>query len=101
MGKTVKGSEQKPQRPVTRPHCYICGSTENLTEDHIPPEGFFPPGQRKDLLTAPLCRPCHEPLSKMDEKMRIWLSAAGGTSDSGKWIWRNKVLGSTFKRSPK
>jgi hypothetical protein len=84
-----------------RPHCYICGSINQLTEDHIPPEGFFPPGQRTGLLTAPLCLTCHSPLSKMDEKMRVWLAAAGGASDAGKWIWKNKVLGSTFKRSPK
>ena len=37
----------------------------------------------------------------MDEKMRLWLSAAGNASPAGKWIWRKKVVGSTFKRSPK
>src|SRR6266567_4565321 len=94
-------SEIQPIRPATRPHCYICGSTENLTDDHIPPEGFFPPAQQKGLLTAPLCRSCHAPLSKMDEKLRVWLAAGGGTSDAAKWIWKNKVLGSTFKRSSK
>ena len=33
--------------------------------------------------------------------MRAWLAAAAGTSEAGKWIWQNKVLGSTFRRSPK
>jgi hypothetical protein len=33
--------------------------------------------------------------------MRAWLAAAGGKSSAGHWIWKNKVLGSTFQRSPK
>jgi len=33
--------------------------------------------------------------------MRVWFAAAAGSSAAGKWIWRNKVLGSTFHRSPK
>jgi hypothetical protein len=93
--------EDRQLRPASRPHCYICGSTENLTNDHIPPKGFFPTLQRKDLLTSPLCGSCHPRLAKMDEKMRLWLAAAAGASSSAKWIWRNKVVGSTFKRNPK
>src|ERR1700720_4126703 len=90
-----------PIKPAARPHCYICGSLEKLTDDHIPPEGFFPPSQGKDLLTAPLCESCHRPLTKMDEKMRVWCSSDGQASAAGKWIWKNAVVGSTFKRSPK
>jgi hypothetical protein len=37
----------------------------------------------------------------MDEKMRLWLSAGGSRSNPGKWIWKNKVVARTFKRSPK
>jgi hypothetical protein len=85
----------------SRPHCYLCASRENLTDDHLPPKGFFPPNDRRDLIKAPLCRPCHDPLKKTDEAMRVWLAAATGTSEAGKWIWKNKVLSSTFRRSPK
>jgi hypothetical protein len=85
-----------------RQHCYICGATENLTDDHIPPKGFFPPPNREDLITAPLCRDCHPRLTKMDEAMRVWIAAgAAETSDNARWIWKNKVMDSTFKRSPK
>jgi hypothetical protein len=34
--------------------------------------------------------------------MRVWITAgASATSNSAKWIWKNKVVESTFKRSPK
>ena len=83
------------------PHCYICGATENLTDDHIPPKGFFPPDSRQNLITAPLCCDCHSPFGKMNEQMRVWISAgAAATSENAKWIWKNKVVNSTFKRSP-
>jgi hypothetical protein len=58
-----------------RPHCYICGTTENLTKDHIPLKGFFPPGDCANLITAPLCCNCHSPFANMDEQMRVWISA--------------------------
>jgi hypothetical protein len=85
----------------SRPHCYICGATQNLTKDHIPPKGFFPPDTRENLITAPLCCSCHSPFTNMDEQMRVWISAgAAATSENAKWIWKNKVVNKTFKRSP-
>jgi hypothetical protein len=34
--------------------------------------------------------------------MRVWIAAAAAaTSRDARWIWKNKVMGSTFKRSPK
>lgn len=87
--------------PPLRPHCYICGTTQNLTKDHIPPKAFFPPDTRENLITAPLCCSCHSPFKNMDEQMRVWISAgAAATSEKAKWIWKNKVVNSTFKRSP-
>jgi hypothetical protein len=85
----------------SRPRCYICCATEKLTDDHLPPKGFFPPKERENLITAPLCDKCHKTFTKVDETMRAWLSAAGGKSDAGKWIWKNKVMGSSFRRSPR
>lgn len=93
-------SVSAPTKPAMRPHCYVCAATTDLTEDHLPPEGFFPPGT-PNLITAPLCSSCHKPFDKIDEAMRLWLSAMIGGSPAGKWIWKNKVLGSTFVRSPK
>ncbi len=34
--------------------------------------------------------------------MRVWISAgAAETSNNARWIWKNKVMDSTFRRSPK
>ena len=33
-----------------RPHCYICGTIENLSKDHIPPKGFFPPNDYENFI---------------------------------------------------
>lgn len=90
-----------PEKPQVRPHCYICAALDELTPDHLPPIGFFPPDQRGNLITAPLCNRCHPPLSKTDEVMRLWTASSIGRSDSAKWIWENKVLRSTLPRSPK
>jgi hypothetical protein len=90
-----------PIQPEKRPHCYICGATENLTDDHLPPQGFFHPTDAKGLITAPLCNKCHRPLAKDDEIMRMWMSADIKASARGKWIFQNKVLRSTIPRSQK
>ena len=98
----ITAVQSNPIRPSQRPHCYICATEKNLTDDHVPPKGFFPPDDRKNLITAPLCENCHMPLKNTDEAMRVWIAAgAAGTSGVGAWIWKHKVLGSTFKRSPK
>jgi hypothetical protein len=90
-----------PTRPPTRPHCYICGAVEDITDDHLPPKGFFPPTQRDNLITAPLCKRCHTPLAKTDEVMRLWFASPIGRSSAAQWIWEHKVVRSTLPRSPK
>ncbi len=85
-------------KPAQRPHCYICGSTSNLTEDHVPPKCFFPTNQRQNLFSADCCKECHRRLSMDDEATRIWLSSAASASPTGKWIFRNEVLPSLRKK---
>src|SRR5439155_9836572 len=89
-----------PIRPERRPFCFICGATTDLTDDHLPPEGFFEDDDREHLITAPLCANCHRPLAKDDEAMRMWMSADIKASPQGKRIFKDKVMGSTIPRSP-
>ena len=80
--------------------CFLCGSREQITDDHVPPQGFFPPPLPNNLITVPCCDPCHRNLSKDDEAFRLWVASVSGRSKAGDWIWKNKVIGSSFVRSP-
>jgi hypothetical protein len=80
--------------------CYLCGSTKDMTRDHIPPEGFFPPDAKENLITVPCCFRCNNSFTLDDEATRLWLASCRPASDQAKWIWENKVL-DTLARSPK
>lgn len=81
--------------------CYLCGSTDNLTKDHIPPKNLFPSPKPTNLITVWCCKKCNEKFSLIDESFRVFTSSVINKSQSGEWIWNNKVMSSSFKRSPK
>ena len=39
--------------------CVYCGSTENLTKDHIPPKNLFAKPRPSNLITVPSCASCN------------------------------------------
>ena len=80
--------------------CYLCGAREKLTKDHVPPKNLFPLPRPKNLITVPCCERCNSGFSKADERFRVYVSTPINSSESGKWILREKVFGSTFIRSP-
>ena len=82
-------------------NCYLCGSTENLTKDHIPPKNLFPSPRPTDLITVWCCKKCNEKFSLIDESFRVFTSSVYNRSKSGERIWNEKVMNSSFKRSPK
>lgn len=55
--------------------CVYCGSTANLTKDHIPPRCFFDTPPPPNLITVPSCRTCNERFSRDDEKARNLLTS--------------------------
>jgi hypothetical protein len=79
--------------------CFLCGATEQITADHIPPKGFFPPEQRLKLITVPCCKSCNASFSKDDEAIRLWMSSTLGRSDAGDWIFNNKSIRTAEKSS--
>lgn len=81
--------------------CYLCGSSENLTKDHIPPKNLFPSPRPSNLITVLCCQTCNGKFTLLDESFRVWVSSTINRSKAGQWIWNNKVMNSTFKRSPK
>lgn len=79
--------------------CYLCGSENNLTKDHVPPKNLFRGPLPSNLITVSCCRACNVSFSKIEEQLRIFVSAAINRSADGKWIWENKVVESTLRRS--
>jgi hypothetical protein len=80
--------------------CYLCGSTDSITNDHIPPKGFFPEPRPSNLITVPCCQKCNNAFSKDDEAVRAWLCTIIGSTPAGEWILKNKVAPGTMVRSP-
>ncbi len=83
------------------PICYLCGSSENLTRDHVPPKGFFPDPKPTNLISVPCCQACNVGFSADDEAFRAWIVAPPDVSPAGMWIRQKKVIENTFRRSPK
>lgn len=81
--------------------CYICGSFNNLTKDHVPPRNLFLEPLPNNLITVDCCLDCHKGFTLDDEAFRIFASSVINRSQAGEWIWKNKVMGSSFQRSPK
>lgn len=84
-----------------RTSCIYCGSNEDITSDHIPPRCLFRETKGLQLITVPACRKCNASYAKDDEYFRIYASADISRNEQGKRLWYEKVMGSTFCRSPK
>lgn len=81
--------------------CYLCGSRDNLTRDHLAPQSFFVKPRPTNLITVPCCKNHNEGFSLVDDSFRAFVSSLIGRSTEGKAIWDDRVMKSTFKRSPK
>ena len=84
-----------------RTSCIYCGSNTNITSDHIPPKCLFRERKRLQLITVPACDKCNNFYKKDDEYFRIYASADISRNEQGNKLWYKKVMGSTFRRSPK
>lgn len=79
--------------------CYLCGATEQLTRDHIPPRNLFPPPRPTNLITVDCCEACNNGMNLSDERMRVFLAAPAGRSLAGDQVWREDVVQRSFERS--
>lgn len=55
---------------VVKKKCIYCGSDEDLTRDHIPPQCLFPNPKPSNMITVPACRTCNGKWSQDDEYFR-------------------------------
>lgn len=80
--------------------CSICGNENELTREHIPPKGIFLKPRPKNTITVLSCKKCNDDTKLDDEYFRFWVTAGAHPQSKLKEVWKNKVVGSSFKRSP-
>jgi hypothetical protein len=87
---------------VTRssPGCVFCGRAAT-TRDHVPPKGVFLDPLPTDLVTVPACEVCNSSTRLDDEYFRTLVATQGYWNVDGKRLWKEKVVGSSFRKSPK
>ena len=78
--------------------CFLCGATENLTRDHIPPKGLFPKPRPSNLYTVPCCGPCNNGASNEDEYLRMAASSLINAHPTGKVAFERVVESTIQKR---
>lgn len=80
--------------------CSICGNNDELTREHIPPKGIFLVPRPKNTITVFSCKKCNHDTDLDDEYFRFWVTAGAHPQSKLSEVWKNKVVGSSFKRSP-
>lgn len=61
--------------------CAYCGSSNAITNDHIPPKNLFPGSKPNDLITVPCCEDCRRPTTKDDEYFRLKIGMCDAARD--------------------
>jgi hypothetical protein len=98
----------KPQsfsvaQSLRNPLCYSCSQPlaalpkDQRTRDHLPPQNLFFEPLPGNLITAPCCERCHTGHSQDDEYLRLAVCGQYNTTELGKRMWKEKVLGSTVR----
>jgi hypothetical protein len=80
--------------------CSICGNNDELTREHIPPKGIFLAPRPKNTITVFSCKKCNHDTDLDDEYFRFRVTAGAHPQSKLSEVWKNKVVGSSFKRSP-
>jgi hypothetical protein len=80
--------------------CVFCGQTAT-TRDHVPPKGVFLDPLPTDIVTVPACATCNHSTKLDDEYFRVLIGTQGYWTVDGARLWKDKVVGSSFRRSPK
>jgi hypothetical protein len=80
------------------PKCYMCDS-DSTSVEHAPPRGFFPTGQRTNLITVPSCQSHNEDTSKDDEYVRNIITTSIENNQTSMDHFLDKSLRS-YQRSP-
>jgi HNH endonuclease len=66
--------------------CAYCGSTANLTRDHIPPKSLFNRPRPSNLITVDACRTCNASFEVDDEYFWLTTSSRAGQRQNGEAV---------------
>jgi len=61
--------------------CIYCGSTENPTDDHIPPKNLFAKPRPNNLITVPSCKSCNNGFHLDDDYLQMIMQTGVKTSE--------------------
>ncbi len=80
--------------------CPVCVEERPLTDDHIPPRGIFLKPRPPNTITVLTCSDCNGRSKLDDEYFRVYIAAAAEPGSHLYRLWKEKVVESTFRRSP-
>lgn len=86
-------------RPRSTKECALCGTTEQLTHEHVPPKNLFLPPRPTNTITVTLCAPCNSSFHLNDEYFRVYVTTGAEPGSQLGTLWKEKVVGSSFTRS--
>jgi hypothetical protein len=95
LGKIVRG---KYAKSFAKPECVYCGSTENLTKDHIPPKNLFAKPRPTNLITVPSCESCNASFQMDDEYLQMVLHARLETGGHPELLKLKPTLAKSLRR---
>lgn len=71
-----------------------------LTREHVPPQNLFLPPRPTNTITVWTCARCNKSTELDDEYFRLFVTAGADPQSRAGTLWTQKVVGSTFVRSP-
>jgi hypothetical protein len=80
--------------------CPLCGKVKYLTREHIPPKNLFLKPRPTNTITVRTCKACNSSYDLDEEYFRIYITAGEQPGSVGYSLWDEKVVKSTFIRSP-
>lgn|SRR5262249_2431391 len=80
--------------------CVFCGKAA-ATRDHVPPKGVFLDPLPTNLVTVPACEACNSSTKLDDEYFRALIGTQGSWTVDGARLWKEKVVGSSFRKRPR
>jgi hypothetical protein len=80
--------------------CPVCVEKKALTVDHVPPKGVFLKPRPTNTITVWTCSQCNEGTKLDDEYFRVYIAARAEPGSHLYRLWKEKVVESTFQRSP-